>query len=79
MHTATARPEATLTARLAGFLSLAIVLFLAVFAAGYAELNLIAGTARVVVFTWNIGTSPWTYVVLAFLFAAFKILRSDRG
>jgi hypothetical protein len=83
MYTATARrtadPDTLFAVRLAVGILAAIMLFLAVFAAGYAEINLIAGTVRVVVTTWHVVTSPWTYVVLAFLYGAYKILRGGRG
>ncbi len=88
MHTATVpRPgvrrrasnEAALTPRLAALLSIVTVLFLAVFTAGYAEINLFVAAARVIVTTWHIVTSPWTYVLAGFAYGAVKILRGGRG
>ncbi len=88
MHTATVRRpgvrrragnDASLTPRLAALLSIVTTLFLVVFTAGYAEVNLFITAARVIVTTWHVVTSPWTYVLAAFAFGVVKILRGSRG
>lgn len=64
---------------LAGFAATLIVLFIAVFSAGYNEVNLFAGAAHTAVITWHAAISPWTYLVAAFVAGAVRILRAEHG
>lgn len=65
-RTQPARSEATQLAARAGYsLAFIAVLFTAVFAAGYAEINLITGAVTVLSGAWTMVTSPITYLVAA--------------
>lgn len=79
MHSATVHREASDAARLTACLARLTVFFAVllavVFGAGYHEIDLVAGTARVIVIAWNIVTNPWTYAVLAFAAGAVKTMR----
>lgn len=59
--------------------AVAAVLFLAVFTAGYNEVNLFAATARTAQLTWTAATNVWTYAAIGAALAGAKALRVQRG
>lgn len=59
--------------------AVAAVLFLAVFAAGYYEVNLVAGAIHTVQLAWSAATTAWTYVIIGAVLLASRALRAQHA